>query len=131
MFVLDTNIVIFFFRGQGEVARHLLATSPSEIGIPAISVYEIEVGIAKSRQSRKRRQQLEELLGLVRTLQFDRAAAKAAASVRANLERTGRPIGPMDTLIAGTALAQDGRLVTHNTREFRRVPKLKLIDWYA
>ncbi len=131
MFVLDTNIVIFFFRGQGEVARHLLAVSPSEIGIPAISVYEIEVGIAKSRQSRKRRQQLEELLGLVRTLQFDRAAAKQAAAVRASLERTGRPIGPMDTLIAGTALAQDGRLVTHNTREFRRVPKLKLIDWYA
>ena len=56
MHVLDTNTLIYFFRGQGEVAKHLLATAPSGVAIPTISLYELEVGIAKSQQPRKRRQ---------------------------------------------------------------------------
>jgi len=46
------------------------------------------------------------------------------------LERQGKGIGPLDTLIAGTALAHGGVLVTHNTKEFRRVPQLRLVDWF-
>ena len=53
-----------------------------------------------------------------------------AARVRAALEESGEAIGPLDTLIAGTALAARATLVTHNTREFRRVPGLRIEDWY-
>nr|WP_205736137.1 type II toxin-antitoxin system VapC family toxin [Acidiferrobacter sp. SPIII_3] len=131
MYVLDTNTLIYFFRGQGTVAERLLATSPTEVAIPAISAYELEVGIAKSTQPAKRRRQFDELLRMVTVLPFDRATAAAAARVRAMLEKAGQPIGPLDTLIAGTALAHRATLVTHNTREFRRVSKLALIDWYG
>lgn len=130
MYVLDTNTLIYFFRGQGNVSQHLLATAPSEVAIPAICLYELEVGIARSKQPKKRRQQLDELLGVIRVVPFDRAAANEAASIRAALERAGNPIGPMDTLIAGSALAHRADLVTHNTVEFRRVPRLRLVDWY-
>ncbi len=131
MYVLDTNTLIYFFRGQGTVAERLLATSPTEVAIPAISAYELEVGIAKSTQPAKRRRQFDELLRMVTVLPFDRATAAAAARVRAMLEKAGQPIAPLDTLIAGTALAHRATLVTHNTREFRRVSKLALIDWYG
>lgn len=131
MYVLDTNTLIYFFRGQGKVAERLLATPPAEVAIPAISVYELEVGIAKSTQPAKRRRQFDELLETITVLPFDRAAAAAAAGVRSALEKAGRPIGPLDTLIAGTALAHRAILVTHNTREFKRVSKLELIDWYS
>lgn len=131
MYVLDTNTLIYFFRGQGTVAERLLATSPTEVAIPAISAYELEVGIAKSIQPAKRRRQFDELLRMVTVLPFDRATAAAAARVRAMLEKAGQPIGPLDNLIAGTALAHRATLVTHNTREFRRVSKLALIDWYG
>ena len=131
MYVLDTNTLIYFFRGQGTVAERLLATSPTEVAIPAISAYELEVGIAKSIQPAKRRRQFDELLRMVTVLPFDRATAAAAARVRAMLEKAGQPIAPLDTLIAGTALAHRATLVTHNTREFRRVSKLALIDWYG
>lgn len=57
--------------------------------------------------------------------------AKAAAALRARLELEGTPIGPMDTLIAGTALAHRGVLVTRNVREFGRVAGLSVEDWYA
>ncbi|MDE2088403.1 MAG: type II toxin-antitoxin system VapC family toxin [Gammaproteobacteria bacterium] len=131
MYVLDTNTLIYFFRGQGKVAERLLATPPAEVAIPAVSVYELEVGIARSTQPAKRRRQFDELLEAVTVLPFDRTAAVAAASVRSALEKAGRPIGPLDTLIAGTALAHRATLVTHNTREFKRVSKLALTDWYG
>jgi tRNA(fMet)-specific endonuclease VapC len=130
MYVLDTNTLIYFFRGQGRVAERLLATPPAEVAIPALSVYELEVGIAKSAQPGKRRRQFDGLLDSVTMLPFDRGAAVAAARARAALEKAGRPIGPLDTLIAGTALAHRAVLVTHNRSEFERVPKLALIDWY-
>lgn len=130
MYVLDTNTLIYFFRGQGKVADNLLSTPPNDVAIPAITVYELEVGIAKSTQPAKRRRQFDELLDTVQVLPFDRAAADEAASVRAALEKRGQPIGPLDTLIAGTTLAHKATLVTHNEREFSRVPKLKMEDWY-
>jgi tRNA(fMet)-specific endonuclease VapC len=66
----------------------------------------------------------------VNILPFDEAQAKCAATVRATLERQGKPIGPQDVLIAATALANQGVLVTHNTGEFSRVAGLDLEDWY-
>jgi tRNA(fMet)-specific endonuclease VapC len=64
-------------------------------------------------------------------LPFDDRAADAFGSVRADLERVGRPIGPNDLLIAATAIANDLVLVTHNTSEFGRVPGLNVDDWEA
>lgn len=63
-------------------------------------------------------------------LPFGLLEAKASALVRASLEKQGKPIGPIDILIAGTALSQGATLVTHNTKEFGRVEGLSLVDWY-
>ena len=129
IFALDTNTLIYFFKGIGQVGEHLLNTPPSDIAIPAVVLYELEVGIAKSSSSERRREELNELTKDLNLLPFGRAEASAAAAVRAVLERLGKPIGPMDTLIAGTALANHATLVTHNTREFGRVPNLEIVDW--
>ncbi len=131
MFVLDTNTLVYFFRGEGEVARRLLSTAPADIGVPTVVVYELETGIAKSKDAAKRRGQLDQLLQVVAVLPFGTAEAKAAAVLRARLEQDGAPIGPMDTLIAGTALTHRGVLVTRNVREFGRVPGLTVQDWYG
>lgn len=60
MYILDTNTLIYFFKGIGAVSKHLLATPPKEIGIPSIVLFELEVGIAKSSQPQKRKKQLKE-----------------------------------------------------------------------
>jgi tRNA(fMet)-specific endonuclease VapC len=130
MFALDTNTLIYFFKGQGRVGEHLLSVSPRDIGIPAVVLYELELGIARSSQPRKRRSQLDAMLKAVSVLPFDRDAARLAAELRATLDAAGKTIGPMDTLIAGTALATRGVLVTHNTSEFARVKGLRLADWF-
>jgi tRNA(fMet)-specific endonuclease VapC len=72
---------------------------------------------------------MQALLRELPVLTFDSASALQAAKIRAHLQRIGRPIGGYDALIAATALAQGLTVVTHNTREFSRVPGLKLEDW--
>ena len=130
MYFLDTNTLIYFFKGIGDVANILLSKAPKDIFIPSIVLYELEVGIAKSTKPKKRKTQLESLISIINVSSFGAQEAKLAATIRANLESVGTPIGPYDTLIAGTALSNNATLVTHNTKEFRRVKGLNIEDWY-
>ena len=130
MYVLDTNTLIYYFKGQGQVAENFANVSAQEISIPTIVFFELQVGIAKSNSPAKRTQQLQELLSRVNLVLFDREAALAAAKIRAELEQQGTPIGQMDVLIAGTAIALQSTLVTHNVKEFSRVSGLTIVDWY-
>ncbi len=130
MYALDTNTVIYFFKDIGNVAKHLLSLPWHEIVLPSIVLYELEVGIAKSIAPEKRRTQLNELLTVVRVLPFTENEAAITAKVRVALEQAGTPIGPLDMMIAGTTLANQATLVTHNTKEFSRIDKLRLEDWF-
>lgn len=113
-----------------RVAEQLLAVVPSEIALPAISVYEVWVGVLGSQNPNRRRDQFEAFLSVVETLPFEAATGRRAAALRHKLERAGEAIGPLDTPIAATALTSDGVLVTRNVREFARVPGLKTVNWH-
>jgi tRNA(fMet)-specific endonuclease VapC len=130
MYILDTNTLIYYFKGQGQVAQNIANVSPQEIGISTIVLFELQVGIAKSTSPAKRTQQLQQFLSRVNVVPFDRDCAVAAATIRAQLEQQGTPIGPIDVLIAGTALAFQATLITHNVKEFSRVSGLAIADWY-
>ena len=130
MYVLDTNTVIYFFKGRGNVSVKMLQMPPKDIAIPIIVLYELEVGIAKSTSPQKRIRQLTTLVSTVTVLPFGLEEARSAAQIRADLEKQGQPIGPYDTLIAGTALANQATLVTHNVEEFGRIKQLSVEDWY-
>jgi tRNA(fMet)-specific endonuclease VapC len=130
LYLLDTNTLIYFFKDMGNVAEALLSKSPKDIAIPSISLYELEVGIAKSNNPKKRKKQLESLVSRIAVLPFASKEAEVAARIRAELENLGTPIGPYDTLIAGIALSSNATLITHNTKEFSRVEGLSLKDWF-
>jgi tRNA(fMet)-specific endonuclease VapC len=115
---------------MGRVSERLLGTAPREVAVPAVALYELEVGIAKAVSPQKRRQQLDEFLTWAAILPFARLEAREAAKIRAELERKGTPIGPLDALIAGTAMAHGATLVTRNLEEFGRVAGLRLQNWY-
>jgi len=130
MFMLDTNTLIYFFKGMGKVEENLFACSPRDIFIPSLVIYELQVGIVKSNNPQKREIQLATLLEQVSVLEFGEHEAKASALIRADLEKKGTPIGPIDILIAGSTKAHNLTLVTHNTNEFMRVEGLALKDWF-
>jgi tRNA(fMet)-specific endonuclease VapC len=130
MFLLDTNTVIDYFRGKGKVADRLLGVSPREIGLPAVAAYEVWVGVLGSQNAKRRELQYEEFLSAIEVVAFDATTSRRAAELRHSLERRGEPIGPLDALIAGTALALGATLVTRNTKEFGRIAGLKVVNWH-
>lgn len=127
--LLDTNTIIYFFKGRSDVVENLTKTIPSEVKLSSITLYELTVGATTSTNPVLRRQQLQTLIQAVEVIPFTPAEAEAAAQIQAHLQKTGMGIGPLDTLIAGTALAHGLTLVTHNLSEFQRVPGLTCIDW--
>jgi tRNA(fMet)-specific endonuclease VapC len=130
MYILDTNTLVYFFKGAGNVAQNLFAVSPQDVGLPTIVIYELQYGLLRLSDPRKRQAQFNDFLQTVKQLAFGINEAKTAAEIRVYLEHKGTPIGPHDVLIAATALADNHTLVTHNTKEFQRIDKLKLTDWY-
>ena len=129
-YILDTNTLIYFFKGVGKVKNRLLSMPPGDIAVPTIVLFEMELGIAKSSSPRKRIGQLNNFVSLVNVIAFGPAEAKTAAQIRARLEKKGIPIGPYDVLIAACAKASDLILVTHNLKEFKRIEGLRLEDWF-
>jgi len=130
LFLLDTNTVIYFFKGLGNVAEKILQRPPRSIALSYVVIYELRLGIAKSTAPEKRRAQLQALMNSVTLLPFADAEAQCSAMIRAELEKCGTPIGAYDTMIAGTAVAHNATLVTRNQGEFRRVSGLRTVDWF-
>ena len=130
MFVLDTNVVIDYFKGRSKVAERLLAVPPRDIALPAIVAYDVWVGVLGSQNAKRRQSQYEQFLSVIEVIPFDSAISRRAAELRHTLARRGESIGPLDTLIAGTALACGAALVTRNVKEFGRVAGLDVVNWH-
>lgn len=109
--------------------EHLDGLNRSQVGLSAITVAELEFGIAASQRPVDNFNRLERFLVDFEVLPFDRAVAHCYGPLRKTLQAQGTPIGPLDFLIAAHALALKATLVTNNTREFQRVSGLKLTDW--
>ena len=126
-FLLDSNAVIALLKGHAGFLARLRRHQPQDFGIPAIVAHELFYGAYKGQRTAENLAQVEALPFEV--LDFDREDAREAGELRARLAASGTPIGPYDVLIAGQALARALTLVTHNTREFQRVPGLRTEDW--
>ncbi len=128
-YLLDTNICIYVINVRpAHVLERFRQEQIGDLGISSITAAELAYGVEKSGSERNRGA-LERFLSPLEILPFDRDAFWQYGRVRASLERSGQPIGSLDTLIAAQALALDLTLVTNNTREFERVPGLRLANW--
>ena len=129
MYLLDTNTIVYFFKGSGNVAKVLFSKYPKDIAVSTITLYELEVGIAKLNNPEQRNKQLKLFVSHITIYPFTSKEAGYSAKIRAEQESKGTPIGPLDNLIAGTALCNNAVLVTHNTKEFCRIEGLTVEDW--
>lgn len=128
--MLDTNVCIAIIRRQPEVAiKRLRGKSVGQVGVSAVTVAELQYGAAKSTRPELARSALSEFLLPLEVAPFDEAVCARYGMIRAKLEAAGKPVGPLDTLIAAHALSLGVVLVTNNLREFRRVPGLTVEDW--
>ena len=129
-YLLDTNVLSHFARGDSAVLNRLKATQPSQIAVSVITVMEVEYGLRLNPDRvKKLAPVMQALLDSLTAVEFSREDALAAAGVRVSLRARGLPIGSYDLLLAGCALSRGLILVTSNTREFRRVAGLQIEDW--
>jgi tRNA(fMet)-specific endonuclease VapC len=129
-YLLDTNICIELIRSRStKILKRLQKCRIGQVGISSITLAELEYGVYKSRDPQRNRLALIEFCAPLEILSFDDRAASIYGQIRTAIEKAGKPIGPLDTLIAAHALALDATLITNNQREFARVPKLHIENW--
>ena len=128
--MLDTNICIYVIKHKPEkVFQKLQEVDPSDVCISSVTYAELVHGVEKSAAVDKNRLALSILLANIEILDFDVNAAEGYGKIRADLEKNGTPIGPLDMMIAGHARSLDYTVVTNNVKEFKRVSGLKIENW--
>lgn len=129
-YLLDTNICIYLIkRKPPEVLQRFLQLSPGSVFISSVTTSELYYGAQKSQRVQTNLEALNHFLLSFRIVDYDESASFLYGELRADLEKRGQPIGPLDMMIAAHALSLDVPLVTNNTKEFERIKGLKLENW--
>lgn len=128
-FLLDTNAMIALLNRQPDFIAKVTRYSPQDFGLSAIVLFELHYGAEKSQ---RRAENLAKLAKLpFEVVPFTAEDAKIAGKIRAELAQKGTPIGSYDVQIAAQAISRKLMLITHNVKEFDRVPDLIFADWQA
>lgn len=123
----DTNACITLLRRRN--AKLMARWQAAKANDCSVVVYELRHGAERSPNPTREHVKLDVFLAPFRSLPFDDSCARTCAEIRHKLELGGMVIGPHDLQIAAVALRHGLILVTHNTREFERIPGLKMEDW--
>jgi tRNA(fMet)-specific endonuclease VapC len=129
-FLLDTNICIYIIKKKPSQVLQKFQSLPSEtVAVSSLTVAELKYGVYKSQFPERNQTALSQFLSPLQIIKFNEDAADYYGKIRADLEKRGQVIGAMDILIAAHALSLDIILVTNNSKEFSRIPHLKIENW--
>ena len=129
-YLLDTNICIYIIKKKPLIVLKRFKEFPlGTIGISTITLAELHFGARKSLHPEKNLKALNQFIIPLEIVDFDVNATIEYGLIRAELEKKGTPIGPLDTLIGAHAKSLDLTLVTNNEKEFIRIPDLKIENW--
>lgn len=129
-YLLDTDICIDYLRGSNAAVRdRLLACSPSDVCLCSVVKAELLSGAHNSQNVAANLRRLRDFFEPFQSVFFDDDAAEAYGSLRSHLRREGSAMGSNDLMIAAIAVTLSLTLVTHNRREFERVPGLRIAAW--
>ncbi len=128
--MLDTNTISHILKQHSAVIRRLGATPVASLCLSSITAGEMLYGLEKRPAASRLRAAVIEFMRSVEVLPWNQTTAQRYGTVRAEMERRGRPIISLDLLLAAHALAADAVLVT-NDRAFSQVAGLRIEDWTA
>ena len=129
-FLLDTNIISAFLKGDGRVFNRFIQHTGG-LCTSVICAGELYSWVYRAKSSPARLHALEDVLSDLSLLPVDQAVSQSFGRVRAALLDQGHPTPGMDLLIACTALENDLTLVTENVRDFAHIPNLRFENWLA
>lgn len=128
LYLLDTNICIYYIKGLHDLKTKFQEVGPENCFISEITLAELKFGVAKSQSKEKNRKALENFLSGIQILPIF-PALDIYAEEKARLQKSGKIIDDFDLLIGATAVSFDLTMVTNNTSHFNRLNEIKLEDW--
>ena len=131
-YMLDTNTLVYVLNARPQhqaVLDRFNQQDPRNLCLSSITLAELRFGVEQSQRRASTQGKLDRVIGALNVAPFEERAARAYGSLRALLQASGKPIGPLDTLIAAHALSLGVALVTNNMREFSRVRGLRVENW--
>jgi tRNA(fMet)-specific endonuclease VapC len=134
LYMLDTNTLIYVLNARPQhqaVLDQFNQRDPRHLCLSSITLAELRFGVEQSQRRDSTQGKLDRVVAALAVAPFEDRAARSYGALRAQLQATGKPIGPLDTLIAAHALSLGLTLVTNNTREFSRVHGLRVENWIA
>jgi tRNA(fMet)-specific endonuclease VapC len=129
--VIDSDILIYFLKGQQEIVDKLSACPIEHLFTTRINVAELLYGVFNSVKVEQNLAKVTAFLTNFHILEFDQKASLFFAQEKARLKQDGNLIADMDLMIASIALANDFALVTHNHKHFNRIKQLKIERWLS
>jgi len=128
--LVDTDILSMFLKGQPQVVARFDAYLQhyDQINLSLITYYEILSGL-KHHDATKRLTSFLQFCEANIIIPLTQPAVNISAELYAELRLKGTPVDDIDLLIAGTALAHDMVLATHNVKHFGRITQLQIEDW--
>ena len=129
-YMLDTDICSYVMKRSNDALLKRLQKVPvSDVCVSVVTKSELLYGVEVSPRRQQDEAALNAFLGYVEVLDFADQSSPHYAQIRSHLKKLGTMIGANDLFIAAHARSLGLTLVTHNTREFGRVPKLSIEDW--
>jgi tRNA(fMet)-specific endonuclease VapC len=129
-FMLDTNAVRYFINGEPRLVERIARHLPSVFYLSAVVEAEMRFGVARHPEAKKLRERVYAALATFTILPWTSSVAATYARLRADLEKRGRPLAPLDMMIAAHAVEQDAVLVTSD-RALLGASGLICEDWLA
>jgi tRNA(fMet)-specific endonuclease VapC len=130
-YMLDTNICIYVIKNYPPELRERFNSLAEQLCISSITLAELHYGAEKSTRRLENLQAIEQFSARLEVLAFPANAAAHFGQIRADVERLGKPVGPLDMLIGAHARAEGLIVVTNNAREFRRLPGVRVENWVS
>lgn len=130
-YVLDTDTIIYFLKGDPQVVKKVLHLDSKSIHTTIINHSELLFGAHNSAHIEKNLKKISQFLNAVSILPYNQDASQKFVQLKASLKAKGKLIADMDLMIASICLGQNITLVTNNSRHFERIPHLKITNWIA
>lgn len=128
MFLLDTNIIIAYLKGN-HIVKEKIISNIEEIAVSTLVIAELNYGAKSSQNPEKNLEKLLRFIEIIRIIPFDLSCAIKFGDIKSKLRAIGKPTGEVDTLIAATAIAHEAVLVTNNIKHFENIEGLKMGNW--
>jgi predicted nucleic acid-binding protein len=124
--ILDSDILIYFLKGEKTVVENVLKIHQEELFTTRINYTELLYGVYNSQKVEQNLEKILPFLEKFQILEFDKKSSQLFAKQKAKLKQSGKIIADMDLMIASIALANNQILYTNNTKHFIRIDNLVL-----